>query len=79
MTGGQPIGPILDGLGVMIDLGDGALVEVALVVAKVVTPDGVVNVSLSDSAGMSWLDQLALVAAAQQIVNAQPFEHPDTG
>ncbi|MET0416042.1 MAG: hypothetical protein ABW022_08480 [Actinoplanes sp.] len=73
----QPIGPILDGLGVTIDLPDGALVEAAVVTAKVVHADGSVAVALSDSEGMSWLDQLGLVSASAQIVNERPFEHPD--
>ncbi len=72
----QPAGPILDGLGVTLDLDDGDLVETALVITKVITADGTVTVGLSDSHGMSWLDQLALVAAAQQIINDRPFDHP---
>jgi hypothetical protein len=74
----QPIGPILDGLGVKLDIDDGDLVESAVVLAKVVLPDGRVSVALSDSEGMSWLEQLGLIAAATQIVNARPFEHPDS-
>ncbi|MGX6605645.1 hypothetical protein ACWKSP_26455 [Micromonosporaceae bacterium Da 78-11] len=73
----QPIGPILDGLGVTIDLPDSALVESAVVLAKVVHADGSVAVALSDSAGMSWLEQLALIAAAKQIVDDRPFGHPE--
>lgn len=73
----QPIGPILDGLGATIDLEDGDLVEHAVVLAKVHLASGGVSVALSDSAGMSWLEQLGLIAAATQIVNDRPFEHPD--
>lgn len=74
----QPIGPILDGLGVTIDLDDGDLIEAVVVIAKVYLADGgSVSVTLADSAGMSWLDQLALVTAANQIVNERPFDHPD--
>ncbi|GIM88883.1 hypothetical protein [Paractinoplanes toevensis] len=51
----QPIGPILDGLGVAIDLNEGDLVESALVIAKVVNADGQTTVGLFDSAGMDWL------------------------
>jgi hypothetical protein len=73
----QQIGPILDGLGTTIDLADGDLVEHAVVLAKVHSVDGAVSVALSDSDGMSWLEQLALIAAATQIVNERPFQHPD--
>jgi hypothetical protein len=74
----QPIGPILDGLGVTIDLENGDLVEHAVVLAKVHLAGGGVSVALSDSDGMTWLEQLGLIAAAQQIVNDRPFEHPDS-
>jgi hypothetical protein len=74
----QPIGPILDGLGVTIDVDDGDLIENALVISKCVLADGGVAVVLSDSAGMSWLEQLGLIAAATQIVNDRPFAHPDS-
>ena len=73
----QPIGPVLDGLGVTIDLDGGDLVESAVVIAKVHLADGSVSVALSDSTGLSWIDQLGLLAAAQQIVNDRPFRHPD--
>lgn len=73
----QPIGPILDGLGVTIDLDDGDLIESALVLAKHVDADGLVSLSLASSDGMSWLEQLGLLAAAQQIVNSQHWDHPD--
>ena len=73
----QPIGPILDGLGATINLADGDLVEHAVVLVKVHRADGSVSVALSDSAGMSWLEQLGLVAAAQRIVNNWQIEQPD--
>jgi hypothetical protein len=71
------VGPILDGLGVVIDLADGDLVADALVIAKVVSDDGSVSVSLSTSDAMSWLDQLALVTAASDVVR-RPYEQVDT-
>jgi hypothetical protein len=74
----QPIGPILDGLGITIDVDQGDLIETALVISKCILADGHVTVCLSDSAGMSWLEQLGLIAAATQIVNDRPFAHPDS-
>ncbi len=73
----QPSGPILDGLGVTIDLSDGDLVSDAVVIAKVVTEDGSVTVSLSSSESMSWLDQFGLIAAANQVVVSTHFETRD--
>lgn len=73
----QPIGPVLDGLGVTMSLDDGDLIESALVLAKHVDSDGIVSVTLASSEGMSWLEQLGLIAAAQQVVNQQQWDHPD--
>lgn len=73
----QPIGPILDGLGVTIDLADGDLIESALVIAKVINAAGDTHVGLYDSAGMDWLAQLGLITAAAQIVNGNAYAHPD--
>lgn len=74
----QPIGPILDGLGVSIDLADGDLVSDAVVVAKVVDGDGNVSVALSSSESASWLDQMALLVAGSDIVRATRYEVRDT-
>ncbi len=73
----QPAGPILDGLGVTIDLNKGDLVSDAVVIAKVITEDGSVTVSLSSSESMSWLDQFGLIAAAHRVVVNSNFETRD--
>lgn len=70
----QPIGPVLDGLGVTHDLPTDAIVEHALVVAKILDTDGAVAVSLYHSDGMSWLDELALITAARDIID-RPYEN----
>ena len=66
----QQSGPILDGLGVTLDLSDGDLIASAMVIAKVVTKDGEVTLLLADSEGMSWLDQLGLVTAATDLIRS---------
>ncbi len=73
----QPAGPILDGLGLTIDLSDGDLVSDAVVIAKVVSGDGSVSVSLSSGESMSWLDQFGLIAAAHRVVVTTHFETRD--
>jgi hypothetical protein len=73
----QPIGPVLDGLGITVDLDDGALLETALVVAKVVTLDGTVVIGLYSPTGMTWFDQYALICAAKAISNDQPWRDLD--
>lgn len=66
----RPVGGLLDQQGVSLDLDDDDLVESVLVIAKVVKPDGSVQVVLGDSVGMSWLEQLGLVTAADDIVRS---------
>lgn len=74
----QPAGPIVDGLGVTIDLADGDLVADALVIAKVVDENGNVSVSVSSNPSMSWLDELGLIVAASDLVRRPaPVEHRD--
>lgn len=73
----QPIGPILDGLGVTIDLDDGELVENVLVLAKTVDESGGVALTVANSVGMSWIEQLGLLAAAQQVLNGNSYGPPD--
>lgn len=70
----QPAGPILDGLGVTLDLDDGDLIASAVVVAKVVNGEGEVTLLIADSEGMSWLDQRGLIAAANDLVRSAAFE-----
>lgn len=64
----HPAGPILDGLGVTLDLEDGDLPAGAVVLLKVIDRDGEVSVGIADSEGSTWLDQLALVTAARDII-----------
>lgn len=75
----QPAGPIIDGLGIVIDLEDGDLVADAVILTKVVTADGEVSLSVSSSESMSWLDQLGVIAAASDLVRGRPYTRRDEG
>lgn len=65
----QPIGPILNGLGMNLELDDGDLVASAFVIAKVVDKDGDVSLAMASSEGLSWIEQNGLLSSAQQIIN----------
>lgn len=65
----QPIGPILDGLGTVIDLDEGDLVASAFVIAKIVESNGDVSLAIASSEGLSWIEQNGLLSSAQQIIN----------
>jgi hypothetical protein len=74
----QPIGPILDGLGVTVDLDQGELVETALVITKLVTDTGQVLLGVYGPDNLSWLDKLGLVEAAKQRITTMPWTDDDT-
>jgi hypothetical protein len=65
----QPAGPILDGLGVTLDLAEGDLVASAIVLAKVVNTEGDVALVIGSSEGISWLEQLGLVTAGADLIS----------
>ncbi|WP_329521175.1 hypothetical protein [Spirillospora sp. NBC_01491] len=73
----QPADAVLQGLGLTLGLDDGDLVANAVVIAKVIDGDGDVGVVLSHSEGTSWLDQLALVTAASEIIRSTGFDKQD--
>jgi hypothetical protein len=70
----RQIGDLLDSLGVTADIDDGDMVPSALVLLKAVGEDGTVGLTLAPSEGLSWLDQLGMLAAAQSIVDQAGFE-----
>ena len=69
----QPAGPIVDGLGITLDLDDGALVSDAVLIAKVISPDGQPAIAISDSQALDWITQYALIKAAERIIDMQQF------
>ncbi|GAA1455629.1 hypothetical protein GCM10009602_70560 [Nocardiopsis tropica] len=60
----------LEALGINVDLDDGDLIASAVLITKIVKEDGSVVVGICDSDGMSWVEQLGLLAAAQQIIHS---------
>jgi hypothetical protein len=65
----KPLGDALDRMGIVLDLDEGDLLESAVVIAKVITADGQVAVTLSRLPSQDWLDQFALVKAASRIID----------
>jgi len=64
----EQAGPILDGLGVTLELDKGDLVASAVVLAKVLCEDGSTSLLLGSSEGSTWLDHLALINAAADLI-----------
>lgn len=63
----QPIGPIIDGLGCTTSLEEGDLVAAAVVVMKVIEPNGTVRLSITWSDGLGWIERLGMLRAAERI------------
>lgn len=65
----RPAGPIIDGLGVTLDLDDDDLLVEVLVIGKVsvMSEGGGTTVVIAKSEGMDWISQLGLIEAARQV------------
>lgn len=69
MTDDKPLGAILDNLGVVGTIRDGAQVVEALVICKVVDFEGddEVSVLLARSSGLDWIARGGLLSAATEV------------
>lgn len=63
----QPIGNLLDALGVTHDPDEGDLITDAVVVLKVIDTDGVVALRTTHSDGMSWIERIGMLRVAEHI------------
>lgn len=61
----EPIGPILEGLGITWEAHDGDLISDVIVIAKVIDHDGNVGLRSRYSTGMSWIERLGMLRAAE--------------
>ena len=69
----QPIGDIIDQLGVTADIDAGDLVASAVVVLSVlVEGDDNPRVSICNSEGLSWIQQAGLLRLAERICSEPP-------
>lgn len=61
------LGDVIDGLDVDITLTDDDLPAAAIVLLKVVEPDGRVRLAIGYSTGLSWLERVGMVAQTNAI------------
>ena len=72
------VGKIVNGLGVAPkDLDDDCLISDAVVLLKCVQPDGEVTLWIGHSHGMSWIERLGMLRAAERIEGPSGW-HTDT-
>lgn len=67
------LGDILDGLDVRGQIETGDLVSDAVVVLKCIDVDGRVGLTIATSKGLSWVDQIGLVSAADMILRTADY------
>ena len=77
MSDTQPIGQLLDNLGVAAAIAPDDLPVAALVLLKVVDADGGVRLSLAYSGGMDWRARLGMLPAAPASETPDPAAWQD--
>lgn len=63
----QPLGALLDDLGIAYDLAEGELVSGAVVLLKIVLPDGRQRLALRCSEGMDWMSKVGMLRVAERM------------
>ena len=63
----EPIGNLLDSLGVEVSLEEGDLAACAIVLLKVIDVDGSVRLQTCTSDGLSWIERLGMLRAAEHV------------
>lgn len=77
MSAPEPLGPLIDALGVTAELTDNHVVTEVLVLAKVSDlSDGQTALGIYHS-GMDWMSQLGLLAAAKLVIASSDFGPDD--
>ena len=66
----EPLGQIIDGLGITHTPEPGELVETAIVLMKTIDADGVVGLRLAYQPSSSWLERVGMLHAATNIETA---------
>ena len=63
----QPIGATLDALGITATIGPGTLVSGAIVLLKLLLPDGRERLSVAHSEGLGWIERTGMLRVAESI------------
>ena len=63
----EPIGNLIDSLGVTREPVDGELIAGAVVLLKTVDADGDVGLSIAWSDGMSWIERVGMLHVAREV------------
>lgn len=72
-TDEEPIGQLIDALGIEATVGPGELVSGAIVLLKVVQEDGSTRLNLTYSDGLGWIERVGMLRVAEQIESTTGF------
>lgn len=61
----NPIGNLIDGLGVTMSFEEGELVKSVVVLVTVLDPDGTTTLRSAWSDGMSWVERVGMLRVAE--------------
>lgn len=73
----QPIGQLLDSLGVTVDLNEGDMPVDAHVLLKVIKADGTVSLVKAISESLDWISLIGMLTAALSIENGRYIDSRD--
>lgn len=79
MSGEQPIGHVLDALGISARVEDGELVAGAVVLLKVLQENGDTRLSLTHSDGLGWIERAGMLRVAELIESSMPTTEGTSG
>lgn len=77
--GEQPIGDVLDGLGITADIEPDALVAGAIVLLKTLLPNGDVRLSIAFSEGLGWIERAGMLHLASAMETSTITETREPG
>jgi hypothetical protein len=75
----QPIGAILDGLGIKATIEPEALVSDAVVILKTLLPNGNTRLSVAFSQGLGWIERTGMLHLAEAIETDRAAEGRERG
>jgi hypothetical protein len=74
----QPAGPLLDNMGVVLDIDDNQHLTDVLIIGRVADfGDGKTALAIGTSTGVDWVLQRGLLEAAREVLNREVFEDDD--
>lgn len=75
----EPLGGLIDSLGVKHSPEEGEFVTDAIVILKTIDPKGRVGLRMAYSDGMSWLERIGMLRATEILERPDPRDWSEAG